>query len=204
MPNGIPSHDTFADRHASLAASVFANLEPEELQQCFLKWIQSISKITFGEIVAIDGKTLRHSYDKSADKPAIHMVSAWATTNQLVLGQIKVDEKSNEITAIPKLIKVLELSGCIVTIDAMGCQKEIVKQIVAKDADYVITLKKNQPSLYERVEKLFNTMSKDRFEKCIQSDYYRAETGHAREDSRYYQMLSNVKDILTQTANGKN
>jgi predicted transposase YbfD/YdcC len=188
LPNGIPSHDTFA--------RVFANLDPEELQQCFLKWIQSINKITFGEIVAIDGKTLRRSYDKSSEKAAIHMVSAWATTNQLVLGQVKVDEKSNEITAIPKLIKVLELSGCIVTIDAMGCQKEIVKQIVAKDADYVITLKKNQGYLYERGENLFNYCSKDRFEKCIQSDYYRAETGHGREDSRYYQMLSNVQDIV--------
>ena len=188
LPNGIPSHDTFA--------RVFANLEPEELQRCFLKWIQSISQVTFGEIVAIDGKTLRHSYDKSSEKAAIHMVSAWATANHLVLGQVKVDEKSNEITAIPKLLKVLDLTGCIVTIDAMGCQKEIVKQIIAKNADYVITLKKNQGYLYDRVENLFNTLSKDRFEKCIQSDYYRSETGHAREDRRYYQMLSNVKDIV--------
>ena len=188
LPNGIPSHDTFA--------RVFANLDPEQLQQCFLKWIQSISKITFGEIVAIDGKTLRHSYNKSADKAAIHMVSAWATTNHLVLGQVKVDEKSNEITAIPKLLKVLDLTGCIVTIDAMGCQKEIIKQIITQNADYVITLKKNQGYLYDRVEKLFNTLSKDRFEKCIQNDYYRAESGHAREDARYYQMLSNVQDIV--------
>ena len=161
LPNGVPSHDTFA--------RVFANLDPEQLQQCFLKWIQSISYITFGEIVAIDGKTVRHSYDKSADKAAIHMVSAWATTNQLVLGQLKVDKKSNEITAIPKLLKVLELKGCIVTIDAMGCQKEIVKQIVAKDADYVITLKKNQGYLYDRVENLFNTSSKDRFKNVFKA-----------------------------------
>ncbi len=112
LPNGIPSHDTFA--------RVFALLNPEQLQQYFLRWVESISRITFGEIVAIDGKTLRHSYDKSKDKPAIHMVSAWATNNGLVLGQKKVETKSNEITAIPELLKVLSLKGCIVTIDAIG------------------------------------------------------------------------------------
>ncbi len=119
LPNGIPSHDTFA--------RVFSRLNPEQLQQCFLKWIEAISRITFGEIVAIDGKTLRHSYDKSQNKSAIHMVSAWATNNGLVLGQKKVDSKSNEITAIPELLKVLSLKGCIVTIDAIGCQKKIIK-----------------------------------------------------------------------------
>ena len=100
---------------------------PEKLQECFLKWIESISQITFGEIIALDGKTLRHSYDRSKKKSAIHMVSAWATNNGIVLGQRKVDSKSNEITAIPKLLKVLSLKGCIVTIDAMGCQKKIIK-----------------------------------------------------------------------------
>ncbi len=196
LPNGIPSHDTFA--------RVFARLDPEQLQQCFLKWIQSISQISFGEIIAIDGKTIRHSYDKSKEKPAIHMVSAWATAHRLVLGQVKVDEKSNEITAIPKLIKVLELSGCIITIDAMGCQKEIVKQIVAKNADYVITLKKNQGYLYDRVENLFNTLSKNRFEKFTSSDYWQSETGHAREERRYYQMLSNVASELDPKGEWKN
>ncbi|MDJ0692700.1 MAG: ISAs1 family transposase, partial [Xenococcaceae cyanobacterium MO_188.B32] len=116
LPNGIPSHDTFA--------RVFSLLNPEELQQCFLKWVEAISLITFGEIVAIDGKTLRHSYDKSKNKSAIHMVSAWATNNSLVLGQKKVEGKSNEITAIPELLKVLSLKGCIITIDAIGCQKK--------------------------------------------------------------------------------
>ncbi len=108
-----------------------------------------------GEVIAIDGKTLRHSYDASEDKAAIHMVSAWATQNRLVLGQVKVDDKSNEITAIPELLKVLSLNGCIVTIDAMGCQREIVKQIREGGGDYVITLKKNQGGLYERVEAIF-------------------------------------------------
>ena len=112
LPNGIPSHDTFA--------RLFARLNPQQFQQCFLNWIKAINKTTSGEVIAIDGKTLRHSYDKGAEQGAIHMVSAWATENRLVLGQLKVDKKSNEITAIPELLKVLELSGCIVTIDAMG------------------------------------------------------------------------------------
>lgn len=130
LPNGIPSHDTFS--------RVFARLNPEQFQQCFINWIKSISNITSGQVIAIDGKTLRHSYDKGADKRAIHMVSAWATAQRLVLGQVKVDDKSNEITAIPELLKVLELNGCIVTIDAMGCQKEIVKLIISQGGDYVI------------------------------------------------------------------
>ena len=146
-PFGIPSHDTFG--------RVFARLNPEQLQDCFLNWVKSISSLVAGEIVAIDGKTLRHSYDKSNDQSAIVMVSAWAQKNGLVLGQRKVDNKSNEITAIPQLLKVLYLKGCIVTIDAMGCQKEIVSQIVSQEADYVITLKKNQVGLYQRVDDLF-------------------------------------------------
>lgn len=136
LPNGIPSHDTFA--------RVFARIEPQQFQNCFLSWVKSVSKIIEGEVIAIDGKTLRHSYDKGADKGAIHMVSAWATSNRLVLGQLTVEQKSNEITAIPELIKVLDLAGCLVTIDAMGCQKEIVKLIAQKQGDYIITLKKNQ------------------------------------------------------------
>ena len=146
LPNGIPSHDTFA--------RVFASLDTEKLQECFLSWVKSISRITFGEVVAIDGKTLRGSYDQQKSQKPIHMVSAWARANRLVLGQVKVDKKSNEITAIPKLLKVLSLSGCLVTIDAMGCQKEIVKQITEQDADYVITLKKNQGYFYQHSRKI--------------------------------------------------
>ena len=141
LPNGIPSHDTFSrtrlprfPRLREMSVRVFARINPKEFQQCFLKWIESISQLTQGEIIAIsplasrftiDGKTLRHSYDKSAGTSAIHMVSAWATGNRLTLGQVKVNQKSNEITAIPELLKVLCLTGCVVTIDAMGCQKEI-------------------------------------------------------------------------------
>lgn len=124
LPNGIPSHDTFA--------RVFARLDPEQLQQCFLSWIRAVSQPTDGQIIAVDGKTLRRSYDTGAARGAIHMVSAWACQNRLVLGQIKVEDKSNEITAIPDLLQVLAIEGCIVTIDAMGCQKEIAKLITNK------------------------------------------------------------------------
>ncbi len=184
LPNGIPSHDTFK--------RVFARLNPEQFQQCFLNWIKSISNITSGEVVAIDGKTLRHSYDSGGDKRAIHMVSAWATAQRLVLGQVKVDEKSNEITAIPELIKVLELSGCIVTIDAMGCQKEIVKLIIEQGGDYVITLKKNQSSLYKQVEELFKEAIKKSFEGFTHSCYHTKEHSHGRDEIRHYLMLSNI------------
>ena len=119
LPNGIPTHDTIA--------RVFSRLTPEQFQKCFLSWIQSISCLNPGEVIAVDGKTLRHSYDRGEDKKAIDMVSAWATSQRLVLGQVKVDKKSNEITAIPALLKVLELNGSIVTIDAMGCQRSILK-----------------------------------------------------------------------------
>lgn len=135
LPNGILSHDTFA--------RVFAQLNPQQFQEYFLNWMKSIQKITLGEIVAIDGKTLCISYDKNNEQSAIQIVSAWATTNKLVLGQVKVDSESNKITAIPELLKNLELNGWIVTIDAIGCQKEIVKLITQQKADYVITLKKN-------------------------------------------------------------
>src|SRR4028119_1485728 len=140
LPNGIPSHDTFS--------RVFSRLNPQQFQQGFLNWIKSINKITSGEVIALDGKSLRHSYDKGADLGAIHMVSAWATENRLVLGQVKVDEKSNEITAIPELLKRLQLQGCIVTIDAMGCQKDIARKITEAGADYCLALKANHGTLH--------------------------------------------------------
>lgn len=186
LPNGIPSHDTFA--------RVFARINPQQFQECFLGWIQSISQITQGEVVAIDGKTLRHSYDKKADLAAIHMVSAWATANRLVLGQVKVDNKSNEITAIPELIKVLDLAGCIVTIDAMGCQKDIVNLIVEQEADYIITLKKNQKSLYIQVEQLFKEAIRSQFAGLTASSYVSREISHGREEIRHYLMLSDIRE----------
>lgn len=194
LPNGIPSHDTFS--------RVFARLNPEQFQQCFLNWVKSISNMTPGEVVAIDGKTLRHSYDSGGDKKAIHMVSAWATEQRLVLGQVKVDEKSNEITAIPELLKVLEISGCIVTIDAMGCQTGIVKLIAEQSGDYVITLKKNQGSLYERVEELFKQAIKSKFQGFTHSCYQTKEQNHARDESRHYLMLSDINKQIDPTSKG--
>ena len=196
LPNGIPSHDTFS--------RVFSLLNPEKLQECFLKWIESISQITFGEIIALDGKTLRHSYDRSKNKSAIHMVSAWATTNGIVLGQRKVDSKSNEITAIPELLKVLSLKGCIVTLDAMGCQKKIIKQIIDQDADYVIALKKNQGGLYERVEKLFDQTLLNGFKGLIKSEYRVSEDAHGREETRSCQILTNINKEIDPKGEWKN
>jgi predicted transposase YbfD/YdcC len=149
LPNGIPSHDTFR--------RVFCLLDPEQFQACFMSWIQSVYTITDGQVIAIDGKTLRRSHDRTAGKAAIHMVSAWAELNRVVLAQTKVDDKSNEITAVPELLKVLELAGCIVTLDALGCQKEFTHLIRAKDADYVLAVKENQGHLYEDIKDLFDT-----------------------------------------------
>ena len=148
LPHGIPSHDTFG--------RVFSWLDPGAFEQSFLDWVQAVMKITEGQVIAIDGKTLRRSHDHANGKEAIHMVSAWAEKNRLVLGQVKVDEKSNEITAIPELLRVLEINGCIVTTDAMGCQQEIATIVVEKGGDYLLALKENQGQLYEDVTELFN------------------------------------------------
>ena len=188
LSNGIPSHDTFA--------RVFARIDPQEFQSGFLNWIKSISKITEGEVIAIDGKSLRGSYDKAKDKAAIHMINAWAITNRLVLGQQKVDKKSNEIKAIPELIKILDVAGCIVTIDAMGCQKKIVKQITQQQGDYVITLKKNQKNLYTNVEELFKDALAKKFDGYNHSSYSTREQNHGREEIRHYLMLSDIAEQI--------
>src|SRR3984885_1229141 len=132
LSSGIPSHDRFN--------SVFAALKPAEFEKCLVSWITALHELTAGQVVAIDGKTLRHSYDKATGKSAIHMVSAWATANHISLGQVVVDAKSNEITAIPQLLQLLEISGSVVTIDAMGCQTEIAETIVNGGADYVLAV----------------------------------------------------------------
>ena len=147
LPGSIPSHDTFGD--------VFARLDPVQLQNCFMSWTQAIAELLPGEVVAIDGKTARRSYDGAENKGAIHMVSAWATQNALTLGQVKTEEKSNEITAIPQLLEMLDLHGCIVTIDAMGCQREIAEKITEGGANYVLAVKENQGQLYEGIRDLF-------------------------------------------------
>lgn len=172
LPNGIPSHDTLG--------RVFSILSAEELEKGFASWISSISQATQGQVVAIDGKRLRGSYDKGSNKAAIHMVSAWATVNQISLGQLKVDDKSNEITAIPELLRMLEIAGCIITIDAMGTQKEIAQQIRAHQADYVLALKSNQGELYEEVKATFEHLINTRF--CQQDQQW--DKGHGRIESR--------------------
>jgi predicted transposase YbfD/YdcC len=147
LKNGIPSHDTFGD--------VFAAIDTEQFSDCFSRWVADLARLTAGEVIAIDGKCLRRSLDKASKKAAIHMVSAWAQHNSLVLGQVKVDEKSNEITAIPKLLSRLEIAGAVVTVDAMGCQKKIARQITRLGGDYVLSLKGNQGSLHEDVATYF-------------------------------------------------
>jgi predicted transposase YbfD/YdcC len=148
LPNGIPSHDTFR--------RVLARLDPEQFQQAFLDWVRSVTRLTEGQVVAIDGKQLRRSHDSALGKNAIQMVSAWAEANRLVLGQAKVEEKTNEITAIPELLRLLEISGCIVTTDALGCQTEITAAIIARQADYVLAVKGNQSHLFEDVVGYFD------------------------------------------------
>lgn len=158
LPHGIPSHDTFG--------RVFALLDAERFQACFVDWVQAVGQLTKRQVVAVDGKTLRRSHDRENGKEAIHMVSAWASENGLVLGQMKVDDKSNEITAIPQLLDVLEVAGCIVTIDAIGCQTKIVEKIVEKQADYVLPVKENQGKLYETLQQLFDNPDEMRWVSC--------------------------------------
>ncbi|MEE4356022.1 MAG: ISAs1 family transposase [Desulfococcaceae bacterium] len=156
LPNGIPSHDTFTD--------VFAKIDPDRFRECFLSRTRSLAELLPGDVVATDGKTLRHSYDRQDSRSSVHMVSAWSSQNSLVLGQIKTEKKSNEITAIPQLPEVLELTGCIVTIDAMGCQKRIANKIREKEADYLLALKENHPKLFNAAVDYFDTASDSDFE----------------------------------------
>jgi len=176
LPNGIPSHDTFGD--------VFSCLDGEQFEACFRRWMQGISQLRPGEVIAIDGKTLGRSHDKAVGKGAIQMVSAWASANQLVLGQRKVDEGSNEITAIPELLAVLAIEGCLVTIDAMGCQREIAEQIVDRGGDYLLALKGNQEELYEDARLLFDDLQRSQF-KAYKHDYAQTvEKDHGRLEIR--------------------
>lgn len=171
LPNGIPAHDTFA--------RVFARLDPEQFQQCFEQWIESLTTALGGQVIAIDGKTVRGSFDRSGGQSAIHMVSAWACGHGLVLGQVKVNEKSNEITAIPELLKMLEIAECIITIDAMGCQKNIAQTIINQKADYILTLKSNQGSLHKAVKEWFKQAQAQGFEGLEYSYYQTTQSNHA-------------------------
>jgi hypothetical protein len=146
LPHGIPSHDTFG--------TVFAMIDPDAMEKFFLSWINTLAQKSEGRLIAIDGKTLRRSFDRASNKAAIHMVSAWASANNLCFGQLACEAKSNEITAIPKLLELLDLEGATVTIDAMGCQQAIARQIVDQGGNYLLAVKENQPILHDEI-KLF-------------------------------------------------
>lgn len=187
---GIPSHDRFN--------AIFASMNSREFEMCLLSWITSLHEITAGQVIAIDGKTLRRSYDAASSKSAIHMVSAWATLNHISLGQVVVDEKSNEITAIPKLLDLIDVSGGMVTIDAMGCQTEIIDKIVEKKADACIAVKKNQPKLHAAIEQHFDELVETDFQDAQIRWMQSSEKGHGRDESRIYAICpvpESVKDL---------
>ncbi|MBN9354822.1 MAG: ISAs1 family transposase [Herbaspirillum huttiense] len=184
---GIPSHDRFN--------AVFKAIKPAEFERCLLSWIASLHEITAGQVVAIDGKTLRQSFDKAAGKSAIHMVSAWATANRLTLGQVVVDAKSNEITAIPRLLELLDVSGCLVTIDAMGCQAEIAGEIIRGGADYVLAVKGNQPTLHDGIKAFFLDHLGDDFARVKVSRHETFERGHGRDERRTYLVCDAPDDL---------
>jgi len=184
---GIPSHDRFN--------AIFRAIKPAQFEKCLLNWITALHEITDGQVIAIDGKTLRRSFDTASSKAAIHMVSAWATANQISLGQVVVDEKSNEITAIPKLLEMLELSGGLVTIDAMGCQTQIARAIVDADADYVLAAKGNQPTLYQGIATFFADHREDDFARVKVRRHETYAHGHGRDEIRFY-FLCSVPDDL--------
>jgi predicted transposase YbfD/YdcC len=181
LPNGIPSHDTFG--------RVFSLLDSDTFEACFLAWIESLSIDVVNEIISIDGKSARGSHNIKKGIKMLHMVSAWASENRILLGQVKTDDKSNEITAIPDLLDVIDVKGSIVTIDAMGCQKEIAKKIVAKEADYVLSLKENQPTLLEDVISIFRQAEESQYKKMIHKQKLEKVHCHGRKETRRYTLI---------------
>ena len=194
LENGIPSHDTFG--------RVFSRLDPAKLSACVVQWLEEVG-IQIGKHIAIDGKTLRSSYDTKAGKNPLHLVSAWACEARLTLGQIATEEKSNEITAIPLLLELLDLKGATVTIDAMGCQKEIAAKIIERDGDYLLALKDNHPNLCQAVEEQFNTaMDADTRPRNMRR-HITVETNRGREERRQYFVMP-APDTLPGFADWKN
>jgi predicted transposase YbfD/YdcC len=175
LPHGIPSHDTFG--------RVFANILPELFERCFLQWTAHLAQFK-SKLIAVDGKTLRRSFDTASGKEAIHMISAWCQANRLVLGQLATEAKSNEITAIPKLLKLLDLKGAVVSIDAMGCQKSIAKDIVDAGADYLLQVKENQHALHESLRLLFDQGLRDDCQGVRYAKTQDTDGGHGRVETR--------------------
>jgi len=186
LPNGIPSHDTIN--------RVMSRLSPEEFSSCFIEWVKSLTK-RMPDIIAIDGKTLRSSFNDAEKRDCLHMVSAWSVENGLVLGQIRTAEKSNEITAIPTLLSLLDIEGCIVTIDAMGCQTEIAQKILNGGGDYVLALKGNQGNSHEAVEQLFKWEKKNSFSGVMHSEFSTMEKDHGRIETRNIFSIGNLETI---------
>jgi predicted transposase YbfD/YdcC len=184
--NGVPSHDTIG--------RVFAIIDPKKFRECFARWTESLAQMLAGRVIAIDGKTLRRAHDKE-QKP-LHLVSAFATENRLVLTQQAVDDKSNEITAIPELLAVLDVKKAIITIDAMGCQKEIAGQIKDQGGDYVLALKENQPTLYTEVQTMFEKGLETDFRGMKHQEYVTKDQEHGRTETRSYYLVRPSKEWL--------
>lgn len=176
LRNGVPRADTYR--------RVFERLSPEALHQCFLGWVAQVVEQAGAKVIPIDGKSMKGSYDRNQKQSALHMVSAWTSSHRLMLGQVKVENKTNEIKAIPALLELLEITGCIITIDAMGTQTEIAQQIVTKGADYVLCLKANHPTLCAQVKAWFEAAQSRGFEGIEHTHDHRVEAGHHRRERR--------------------
>ena len=186
LPNGIPSHDTIN--------RVFSMLSPDAFNKCFIAWTQALAKKLEG-VVAIDGKTLRRSFGSASKTTALHVVSLWAAENELVMGQIRTEAKSNEITAIPKLLEMLDITGCTVTIDAMGCQKEIAQRVLDRGANYVFGLKGNQENTFDAVKYLFGWEEKNGYSGVFHTQHETLEKGHGRIEKREVHSIGNLEEI---------
>ena len=187
LSKGIPSHDTFG--------RVFARLDPEQFRTSFLGWVQAVFEVSNGQVIALDGKQLRRSHDQTLGKKAIQMVTAWATSNHLVLGQVKVKSKSNEITAIPALSAVLDLTGCIVTIDGMGTQTDIARQIIQQGGDYLLPAKENQLHLYEDIGLFFKLAQQNEFARVTHSYHRTVDNRHGRMEIRQCWAISGQESL---------
>lgn len=186
LPNGIPSWSTIR--------RVFDFIDPKQFEICFAEWMKEVTNVKKGTVVAIDGKTMRGTADESTGKKAIHIVNAWCSENKMILGQVKTDDKSNEITAVPELLDMLFIKGCIVTVDAMNTQKETVKKIVKeKKADYVVSLKENHSTLYNEVKEYFEDEERNNFENEKIESYRTIEKGHGRIEERIYYYTTEIK-----------